>query len=81
MLQLGGDGNNVAVDEAAHCVDYVVVKRICHLAVPFSQSEKWNLMGARRPCGEINRTNRRAANGAYGAPQAASAKKKSGAPR
>ena len=40
MLQLGGDGNNVAVDEAAHRVDYIVVQRLCHLAVPFSQSEK-----------------------------------------
>jgi hypothetical protein len=40
-----------------------------------------NLMGAGHPCGEINRTNRRAANGVYGAPQAAFAKKKSGALR
>ena len=37
MLKLGGDRDNVAVDEAAHRVDYIVVQRLCHLAIPFSQ--------------------------------------------
>src|ERR1700732_5079035 len=60
MLQLGGDGDDVAFDKAMHSLDNVTVQRLCHLAVPSTGRRK--VIGAGRPWREINRTSRRAAN-------------------
>ena len=35
MLELGGNRYNVAVNKAAHRLDYIVVQRLCHRAIPF----------------------------------------------